>query len=169
MEWVTKSLFIALLTVSSTTSAKAEPASSVDTRVLELQPRIQGLKKKGAQALTVYFEVIDRKGGYRVYMPEFGEGLTPELRNTFLELYFAASWTKGVSEAVCLDERTRALCGNRFAPAWLLDPKNAQPTYENLRAWTQETEVALQPMWEGLCSLASAKFSRVDYCTTSKT
>jgi hypothetical protein len=148
---------VAMLAAPLGANASPPDGASVGTTDLaDVKLRIGRLRTKVAQAFAAFFAVTDKKGMYNVIDPSSDRPQT-EVLVVYRELYFAASFTKGVSEVVCSDQATKPLCGPTFNPAWLVYPKDANPSNESLVQWTNETELAIEPLWQGLCKLAVEK------------
>lgn len=157
------------LTVSATIMALSQfslnaAEVATDDNLAELKSRIRILKGKGLESVSAFFEVTGQKGGYRVLFEPFDKPPT-EAQTVFVDLFVAASFVKGSSELVCTHSATQTLCGQKFHPSWLVEPKTSNPTAERLAAWTDETEGVVEPLWKGLCKLAADKTGKVDFCS----
>jgi hypothetical protein len=132
-------------------------------RLTALNPRIQLSLVKVSQAFNAFYVVTGQRSFYNVIDPDSDRPNT-ELLSTYRNLYFAASFTKGVSEIVCTEKATKRLCTTKFDPEWLVYPKDANPTPDLLDEWLLETETVLEPLWTGLCDLAANKTGNQAYC-----
>lgn len=145
-----------LMGVSLSAAAGSDQGAIAKVDPSRLKLRIIDLHRKAGQAFNALLSVVEQRWMYNVISPNDPRPQTEELK-LYSDLYFAASFTKGLSEGVCLDRTTNGLCGAAFDPKWLLYPRDANPTFESIAAQTTETEAALEPLWQGLCKLASDK------------
>jgi hypothetical protein len=129
----------------------------------ELNTRSDRLQVKAVQSINAFNAVTGKRLMCTVIDPSSKRPET-DLLIAYRKLYFAAGFTRGVSEIVCADSATRHLCKPKFDPKWLVYPKDADPTPELLAEWVLETETALEPLWSGLCELAVSNTSNPKYC-----
>jgi hypothetical protein len=169
MKRIAFAVSVIAIALSQFSGAVAEPDNGITTadNLADLKSRIRILRGKGLESLSAFFEVTGQKGGYRVLFQPFDKPPT-EAQKVFVDLYVAASFVKGSSDLVCSYSATQNLCGGKFHPSWLIEPKDADPTAETLAAWVVETEVAIEPLWTGLCKLATDKTGKADFCNVRR-
>lgn len=148
--------FFLVVVASPGWSAEPESPGVATAKLGELKSRIARLREKSNQAWAGFEAVASRRIVSFVIDPSSDRPQT-ELLTVYRQLYFAASFTNRVSKLVCMDQATKFLCGPPFEPKWLVYPKDANPTVESLIDGTTEAEIALEPLWQGLCKLAVEK------------
>lgn len=148
--------FFLVISVFPGWSAEPESPTIATANLAELKARIVRLRQKSEQAWALFNQVATRRYATFILDPKSNRPET-ELLSVYRELYFAASATNKVSKLVCLEQVTKFLCTRIFEPKWLVSPNDANPSVETLTDGMRETEIAIEPIWQGLCKLAAER------------